>query len=86
MYFGYSMTLRTAHVFVGFPDRNEKFVFENIQHFVPNNMALFLGADGVHGAWNGKMKKIGIKFGTGAFLNVNQREIEDDMPGFRGAV
>lgn len=59
---------------------------KDIVHFVPTYFIFFLGADGIHGSWNGLYRKFGIKFGPGAFIDTSKKDFLDKMPGYAGMI
>ena len=47
IYFGYSANDKKAAVYVKYPDQSHYYFFDHVQHFVPNYLALYVGADGI---------------------------------------
>lgn len=66
---GYSRFDRSVAYFVGYPDITKVSRFNNITHFAPKNLALYVGSDGVSAAFSGFAKLVTFRSGTGSYVD-----------------
>lgn len=82
VYFGYSRELRSSNVLVHYLDSYATQSYENVEHYVPNYLGLYVGEDGIQKPFSGKFKDVYLMFGS--FINVMRRDIAEKLPYFLG--
>ena len=82
VYFGYSNKAREAGVVVGYPDAHYSFRFRDVQHFIPNYLGLYVGADGLQPSWSGFAKHVNLILGEAAFIHVQAENILEIAPKY----
>jgi hypothetical protein len=83
IYFGYSRAQRKARAYVKFADSDSEMNYDDINHFLPERLLVFIGRDIKNpNFYSGKAAYVNVLLGKGAFKSGRDFDEQDDPFGF----
>jgi hypothetical protein len=81
IYFGYSRTDRKARVYVKFFDSQEERNYDNVNHYIPEKLYVYLGHDMPSDTfYSGQIGYARVVLGKDAFKRTNVFDDDDEDP------